>query len=139
MTASSLFIQLRLQVLERGWLSSNNVVFGPAPGSPAAVVDTGYDAHSAQTVELLKSCLSGCPLARILNTHLHSDHCGGNAALQRAFGSQTSVPAVSLDAVLRWDQDQLTHDATSQSCELQCFSEVTAGRSWRHQDTMPMH
>ena len=139
MSLNSLLIQLRLQVLERGWLSSNNVVFGPAPGSPATVVDTGYDMHSAQTIELVKGCLSGHPPTRILNTHLHSDHCGGNAALQRMFGSETAVPAVSFDAVARWDQKQLTHDATSQQCErfvahsgLEAGSAVLlGGHSWQ--------
>jgi len=98
-----MFDQLRLQVLERGWLSSNNVVFRSESGSSSAVVDTGYDSHAAQTVALLKDCLEGEPLARILNTHLHSDHCGGNAELQRAFGSETVVPAVSFGAVSDWN------------------------------------
>ncbi len=125
-----MFDQLRLQVLERGWLSSNNVVFRSESGSSSAVVDTGYDSHAAQTVALLKDCLEGEPLARILNTHLHSDHCGGNAELQRAFGSETVVPAVSFGAMSDWNQDQLTHDATAQNCErFVAHSAMEAGSS----------
>lgn len=80
-----------ITVLERGWLSANNVVcIGP---EGAAVVDTGYCTHSDQTVALVQSALGAQPLQRILNTHLHSDHCGGNAALQAAWpGAATHVP-----------------------------------------------
>ena len=66
--------------LERGWLSANSVVFTGPEG--AAVVDTGYCSHAEQTVALVQAALGGRALERILNTHLHSDHCGGNAALQ---------------------------------------------------------
>jgi glyoxylase-like metal-dependent hydrolase (beta-lactamase superfamily II) len=66
-------------VLQRGWLSSNNIVF--PTGGRTAVVDTGYCAHSSQTLALIAATLRGRKLDCILNTHLHSDHCGGNAAL----------------------------------------------------------
>ncbi|OYU79767.1 MAG: MBL fold metallo-hydrolase, partial [Burkholderiales bacterium PBB5] len=64
-----------LTVLERGWLSSNNLVIHPAPGEPGAVlVDTGHSHHADQTLALLQRTLGHTPLARIVNTHLHSDH-----------------------------------------------------------------
>jgi glyoxylase-like metal-dependent hydrolase (beta-lactamase superfamily II) len=139
MNLNRLFDQLHLQVLERGWLSSNNVVFSAIPGSSSAVIDTGYFAHSAQTVALVRDSLAGTPLSRILNTHLHSDHCGGNAALQRAFDCETAVPAASIDAVTEWNQDQLTFDSTAQRCErfdANCGLEpgssiVLGGREWQ--------
>jgi DNA recombination-dependent growth factor C len=46
-----------LRVLERGWLSANNVVF--LDGDEATVVDTGYVTHAAQTVELVRHALDG--------------------------------------------------------------------------------
>src|SRR5690606_6700204 len=72
-----------LTVLERGWLSSNNVLIHAAPGEPGAVlVDSGHVVHAEQTVALVRHALrAGEPLVRVVNTHLHSDHCGGNAAL----------------------------------------------------------
>ena len=90
------FQTLGLQVLQRDWLSSNQIVFrgpvGPAgdavPDQAGVVVDTGYSAHADQTVALVETALAGRPLGRILNTHLHSDHCGGNQALQQAWGQQ---------------------------------------------------
>jgi len=57
-------------------------VFAATDGTPATVVDTGFCRHSEQTIALVDRALAGTPLARIVNTHLHSDHCGGNAALQ---------------------------------------------------------
>ena len=70
-----------MQVLQRGWLSSNNILF--TGGDQTALVDSGYLTHAAQTVALVRHGLQGRPLDRLINTHLHSDHCGGNAALQR--------------------------------------------------------
>jgi glyoxylase-like metal-dependent hydrolase (beta-lactamase superfamily II) len=108
---------LGLRVLERGWLSSNSIVFAPDGGEGAAVVDTGYAAHAEQTVALVAHALGSAPLARIVNTHLHSDHCGGNAALQAAWDVRTAVPAVSLPAVQRWDEARLSYRDTGQRCE----------------------
>ena len=113
----SVFQQLGLMVLQRGWLSSNNIVFAPQSGVPATVVDTGYDSHSAQTVELLLATLEGVAPERVLNTHLHSDHCGGNAALQQRFDCEVRVPEGSFDAARLWDADRLTFDATDQRCQ----------------------
>jgi glyoxylase-like metal-dependent hydrolase (beta-lactamase superfamily II) len=105
-----------IRVLERGWLSSNNVLLLDDDDG-ATLVDTGYVTHKAQTVELVRHALGGRPLARIVNTHLHSDHCGGNAALKRAFGATIHIPPGHADAVARWDEDELTFGATGQQCE----------------------
>lgn len=103
-------------VFERGWLSSNSILLVGSAG--AAVVDTGYSAHSDQTVALVRQALGSQPLNAILNTHLHSDHCGGNAALQKAYPeSLTSIPPGLADAVTRWDEVKLTFQPTGQTCE----------------------
>jgi glyoxylase-like metal-dependent hydrolase (beta-lactamase superfamily II) len=107
-----------LTVLERGWLSSNNIVIHGAVGESGAVlVDSGHVTHAVQTVALVRHALRGEPLVRIVNTHLHSDHCGGNAALQRAFGAPIIVPPGNADAVALWDTVRLTHATTGQSSE----------------------
>ena len=127
-----------LQVLERGWLSSNNIVFTGPDGT--AIVDTGYVSHSAQTVALVERCLEGRPLDMLLNTHLHSDHCGGNAALQAAFPAvRILVPDSEFDAVRRWDDEALSYRATGQACPrfnadaaLVPGDEITlGGRAWQ--------
>jgi len=107
-----------LTVLERGWLSSNNIVIHPAPGEDAAVlVDASHVAHAEQTVALLRHVLGGTRLARVYNTHLHSDHCGGNATLQRVFGAEVIVPPGLAQAVRDWDAMALSHDASGQRSE----------------------
>ncbi|MRS98272.1 MBL fold metallo-hydrolase [Ralstonia pickettii] len=106
-----------MRVFERGWLSSNNILFfdDEAHGG-CALVDTGYLTHAPQTVALVQHALQDKPLRRLLNTHLHSDHCGGNAALQGIYGSHTRVPAAQIDDVRRWDTDALSYGPTGQQC-----------------------
>ena len=105
-----------LAVFERGWLSSNNVLVH-GDGEGAALIDSSHCLHAEQTIALVRAALGGEPLHCVLNTHLHSDHCGGNAALQSEFGARVLVPAVSLDAVQRWDDELLSFRATGQRAE----------------------
>jgi glyoxylase-like metal-dependent hydrolase (beta-lactamase superfamily II) len=104
-----------LEVFERGWLSSNNVLVPDEAG--ATLIDTGHLNHAGQTLALVRHALAGQPLARIVNTHLHSDHCGGNATLQRAFGAAVFVPEASADAVRAWDSGGLSFVPSGQRCE----------------------
>lgn len=102
-------------ILERGWLSANNVLMRGE--GPTALVDSGYSSHAPQTVALVRDALGGRPLDLLLNTHLHSDHCGGNTALQAEFPAcRTLIPPGQADAVTHWDEDALTYRATGQVC-----------------------
>lgn len=105
-----------LRFVERDWLSSNQVV--GIDGAQATVVDTGYARHAALTVALMRQVLdgTGARLARIVNTHLHSDHCGGNRALADAFGCTITVPHASAAEVAEWDERRLSFAATGQRC-----------------------
>jgi glyoxylase-like metal-dependent hydrolase (beta-lactamase superfamily II) len=106
-----------LTVLQRGWLSSNNVLIHPAPGEAGAVlVDASHVNHAEQTCALVAHALNGQRLTRLVNTHLHSDHCGGNAALKAAHGMPISVAPGMLPVVKAWDQQRLTHDRSGQRC-----------------------
>lgn len=104
-----------IRVLERGWLSSNNVLL-LGRGS-AALVDSGYVTHAAQTVALVAHALGGARLERLVNTHCHSDHMGGNAAIQRAHGCRTSIPAGEAPLVERWDEEALLLSYADQRAE----------------------
>lgn len=107
--------KIGVQVLERGWLSANSVVMRTDRGG--LVVDTGYASHAAQTVALVRQALDGLPLERVVNTHLHSDHCGGNAALLEAWPDATvAIPPGLASAVRHWDAVALTYVPTGQSC-----------------------
>jgi glyoxylase-like metal-dependent hydrolase (beta-lactamase superfamily II) len=105
-----------LRVLERGWVSSNNIVF--LGERETAVVDTGYGRHAAQTVALVRQALSARGLDRIVNTHTHSDHIGGNAALKRAYPEAlVHIPAGAANAVRDWDEESLHLGPMGQECE----------------------
>jgi len=128
-----------LTVLQRGWLSSNNVLIHPAPGEAGAVlVDASHVNHAEQTCALVAHALDGERLTRLVNTHLHSDHCGGNAALKAAHGMPISVAPGMLPVVRAWDQQRLTHDRSGQRCapfladdELRLDQALRAGgRDW---------
>ena len=111
-----------LTVFERGWLSSNNVLLHGSEGEHATLIDSGYVTHAEQTLALVRHALRpGQTLARIVNTHLHSDHCGGNAALARAFGARIVIPPGDADAVAAWDEDRLSYRLTGQQCERFAF------------------
>jgi glyoxylase-like metal-dependent hydrolase (beta-lactamase superfamily II) len=131
-----------LTVFERGWLSSNNVLIHEArEGEGAVLVDTSHCLHADQTVDLVRAALQpGERLAAVVNTHLHSDHCGGNAAMQRAFGQvPVFIPDGPWQAVHVWDEDALSYRATGQRCErFTASGTVTAderlrcgGRDWQ--------
>jgi len=120
-----------MTVLERGWLSSNNVVFDD--GDAVSIVDTGYVSHAAQTLALVDRLRvtsgNARPLTRIVNTHLHSDHVGGNAQLQARFaaaGCTIAMPAGQAAAVAAWDEDALTYSATGQRCDRFMYDQLLA-------------
>ncbi|NML13958.1 MBL fold metallo-hydrolase [Azohydromonas caseinilytica] len=109
---------LGAQLFVRGWLSANNVLFPDSGEQGAAVVDSGYVSHGAQTLALLEHALGERPLARILNTHLHSDHCGGNAALLRRWPrARLSVPLGYAPHVRPWNAQALGFHAMDQRYE----------------------
>ena len=113
-----------MQVLQRGWLSSNNIVF--IGRNQTALVDSGYLTHAPQTLALVEHALQGRPLDLLVNTHLHSDHCGGNTALQRRYACRTVIPAAEADKVRAWDEEALTYASTGQQCERFTFDDTLA-------------
>src|SRR5262249_31160105 len=81
------------------------------------VVDTGYGAHAAQTVALIEHALGGKPLGELVNTHCHSDHMGGNAAVQMRFRCRTRIPQGEAPLIDRWDDRELILSAADQRAE----------------------
>jgi glyoxylase-like metal-dependent hydrolase (beta-lactamase superfamily II) len=104
-----------VSVLERGWLSSNNILL--VGRDSTALIDSGYCTHSAQTLLLVEAGLQGRRLDTLLNTHLHSDHCGGNAALQARYPQlHTLIPPGEAPQVASWNESALSYQATGQNC-----------------------
>lgn len=108
-----------LVMLERGWLSSNSLLMLDESRG-AVIVDTGYCTHKAQTLALVRGVLEPLQqnLRLIINTHLHSDHCGGNAHLAAAFdGCPVWIPPGHYQAAKQWNQQLLSYAPTGQQCE----------------------
>ena len=104
-----------IQVFERGWLSSNNILFIGEQSS--ALVDSGYSTHAELTTGLVSAALQQGPLDLLLNTHLHSDHCGGNAVLQGNYPElQTLIPPGHASLVSSWDPVALNYVPSGQHC-----------------------
>jgi glyoxylase-like metal-dependent hydrolase (beta-lactamase superfamily II) len=120
-----------VQVIERGWLSSNNIVLH-APGG-ATLVDSGYGSHVPQTLALLEHALHGQELARLVNTHCHSDHMGGNAAIRKKYGCRTSVPEGEAPLIDRWDEQALILAIADQRAERFSYDDT-----FRDGDTLRM-
>ena len=103
-----------LTFFERGWLSSNSLL---AKGSDTVLIDSGYHTHAAFMGNLLDAALAGEPLHRLYNTHLHSDHCGGNAYLQQRYSALvTSIPTDGVVQANEWQLQNETYERVGQSC-----------------------
>jgi glyoxylase-like metal-dependent hydrolase (beta-lactamase superfamily II) len=106
-----------IDIFERGWLSANNIfLFG---NDDVSLVDTGYCAHQQMTVDLVANALKHHGLKtlnKVINTHLHSDHCGGNAALSNAFDGEIWIPEAEAIAVQNWDESLLSFQQLGQDC-----------------------
>ncbi|MBU3624629.1 MBL fold metallo-hydrolase [Polynucleobacter sp. JS-Safj-400b-B2] len=106
-----------IEVFERGWLSANNILH--FSDNDVSLVDSGYCAHKNLTVDLVCNALKKHQLPKLnklVNTHLHSDHCGGNAALATAFNCEIYIPAAEEIAVKNWDSTLLSYDNLGQEC-----------------------
>ena len=114
----------QIRVIERGWLSANNIVFHE--GAEATLVDSGYVTHAAETLALLERALEGRTLVRLINTHSHSDHIGGNASVRRAHGCRILVPEGMAPAVADWDEDALLLSTAHQQAEPFAFDATIA-------------
>ena len=91
-----------IRVIVRGWLNCNQVVM-LSPGDNV-LVDSGYCTHRERTLERLASRdgLDRQPLERLINTHCHSDHMGGNAAVASQYGCRITIPAGEVKHVDPW-------------------------------------
>jgi glyoxylase-like metal-dependent hydrolase (beta-lactamase superfamily II) len=89
----------------------------------ATLVDSGYVTHQAQTLALVQHALQGRTLDQLANTHLHSDHCGGNQALQAHYPAlKTWIPPGLSQAVQHWREDELSYQPTGQNCPAFAFT-----------------
>ena len=113
----SIALPPEVHVFVRDWLSANHVVLKGRDG--CVLVDSGYVKHVPLMLALVASRMGvdGRPLTRLVNTHCHSDHMGGNAAIARAYGCPVAVPAGEVQAIAAWDQRALLLDYAGQRAD----------------------
>ena len=114
----------QMHVFVRDWLSANHVVLRSDAG--CVVIDSGYDKHVPLMLALIASRmgLDGRPLAKLINTHCHSDHVGGNAALRRAYGCTIAVPTGEAPLIDAWDEQALLYEYADQRAERFAVDEI---------------
>jgi glyoxylase-like metal-dependent hydrolase (beta-lactamase superfamily II) len=114
----------QLHVFVRDWLSANHVLLKSRDGH--VLIDSGYSRHVPLTLALLATArgLGNEPLAKLVNTHCHSDHMGGNAAVARTYGCPIAVPEGERALIEQWDDRQLLLEYADQSAERFCVDET---------------
>jgi glyoxylase-like metal-dependent hydrolase (beta-lactamase superfamily II) len=127
-----------VRVIVRGWLSCNQTLLLSSEGH--VLVDSGYCTRSGETLALLRmpAALGGEPLARLVNTHCHSDHVGGNAAVARAYGCPVAIPREEAPTIDDWSIQERWNDYVDQAAEPFAYSSTlgpgeafrAAGRDW---------
>jgi len=97
-----------MHVFVRDWLSSNMIVLRSADTGHVAI-DSGYYLHTPLTLGLLASRwgVGRDPLALLVNTHCHSDHIGGNAAIRDRYHCAIAVPEAETRLLDPWDPEGL--------------------------------
>jgi glyoxylase-like metal-dependent hydrolase (beta-lactamase superfamily II) len=104
-----------LSFIERDWLSSNHLL--GRSDTANVLIDSGYCSRRDMTLQLVGHALGDAPLHRIVNTHTHSDHVGGNAALQARYGCRITIPLQEREAIARWQEEKLHYATLGQTCD----------------------
>ena len=125
-SASATTLPQQVHVFIRDWLSANNVLLKGSGGN--VLIDSGYVRHVPMTLALLATPkgLDGAPLAKLVNTHCHSDHMGGNAAIQARHGCPVALPQGEAPLIDAWDEKALLLGYCDQRAERFHYDEIVA-------------
>jgi glyoxylase-like metal-dependent hydrolase (beta-lactamase superfamily II) len=123
----------QLHVFVRDWLSSNNILLKSRDGH--VLIDSGYVRHAPLTLALLATSkgIGDAPLARLVNTHCHSDHMGGNGAIQARYRCPVALPVGEAPLIAAWDEQTLLLDYCDQRADrFSCEEVISTGdtRVW---------
>lgn len=118
-----------IRVIVRGWLNSNHVVLR-APGANV-LIDSGYCTHAPRTLALVAEALEGEGLAGLVNTHCHSDHMGGNAAVSARYDCAVTVPAGEVRHIVPWTPQSVWMEQFDQRAEpFEFHDTIAAGETF---------
>lgn len=125
-----------LLVIERGWLNCNQVVM--VADDACVLIDSGYGRCAAETIVAVDAALGGRRLDRLINTHCHSDHMGGNRALRAKYGCRITIPAGEVKHVVPWTPQSCWSEEMDQYAEEFSFDDTidvgetftAGGRTW---------
>jgi glyoxylase-like metal-dependent hydrolase (beta-lactamase superfamily II) len=122
--ATTVTLPPQVRVFIRDWLSANNVLLKGRGGN--VLIDSGYVRHVPMTLALLATPqgLDGAPLAKLVNTHCHSDHMGGNAAIQARYRCPVMLPQGEAPLIDAWDEKALLLGYCDQRAERFRYDEV---------------
>jgi glyoxylase-like metal-dependent hydrolase (beta-lactamase superfamily II) len=115
-----------IHVLVRGWLNCNQIVLLGKDSN--ILIDSGYGRDASKTLALLKqpAFLGNRPLHRLINTHCHSDHMGGNALLQATYRCQISIPEGEVKHVDPWTEQSCWAEMTGQYAQQFTYDDTLA-------------
>jgi glyoxylase-like metal-dependent hydrolase (beta-lactamase superfamily II) len=122
----SIALPAGVRPIVRGWLNCNQVAL-LAPGDNV-LVDSGYCTHRERTLEILASRdgFDRRPIERLVNTHCHSDHMGGNAAVAAAYGCRITIPAGEVKHVEPWTPQSVWMEVLDQRADPFHFDDTIA-------------
>ncbi len=114
----------QVRVIVRDWLNANHILL--TARDRTVLVDSGYGRDASITLAKISVELAGKPLDWLVNTHCHSDHMGGNAAVRRAYGCRLSIPLGEAPLIEAWDEQTLWLSYADQRCERFAFDDTIA-------------
>ena len=113
-----------IRVIVRDWLNANHIVL--IGRQRTVLIVSGYGRDAANTLSKVAEVLAGRPLEWLVNTHCHSDHMGGNAAVRSAHRCRVSIPRDEALLIDAWDEQALWLSYADQRCERFSFDDTVA-------------
>jgi glyoxylase-like metal-dependent hydrolase (beta-lactamase superfamily II) len=123
-SAAPLKLPPQVRVVVRDWLNANHILL--TGRDRTVLVDSGYGRDTSITLAKVSVELAGRPLDWLVNTHCHSDHMGGNAAMRRAHACRLSIPVGEAPLIEAWDEQTLWLSYADQRCERFEFDDTIA-------------
>ncbi len=117
-------LPLCIRIIVRDWLNANSIAL--VGRQRAVLIDSGYGRDAAHTLSKISETLAGRHVDWLVNTHCHSDHMGGNAAVRNAHRCRVSIPRDEAPLIDAWDEQALWLSYADQRCDRFTFDDTIA-------------